>query len=133
LYEVEGFSEETSATENEQAPTTITTTAEPIMEPVLAPPPPPPPHHHRQVSISGEIVEEYATIRTRKHLQDASARKKTTIEIESPDMQYLDRGRLPVSSLPMAQHQRLKRIQGTPTNSNYRSTTGQMSSFAHLR
>lgn len=96
----------------------------PADEPAVVAAPTPAPS--RQVSMSGEIVEQ--------HFSGVSRNGRATTVVQSPDLQVLDRGRLPVAMLPTTvQARRLKRVQGTPTNSNYRSTTGQTSSFAHLR
>ena len=72
----------------------------------------------------GEVVAEHTGI---------PARLRRTTTIRSPDLQRMDRERLPVAMLSDARRMRLRRIQGKPTHAAYRSTTGQTSRFAHLR
>lgn len=93
-------------------------------------PPPTPPPATRQVSLSGEIVDQYSGRRPRP----PGSRAPTTpgLVVSSPDLQVLDRQRLPVASLPQAQRRRLSRVEGTPTHSAYRNNAN-VSSFAHLR
>lgn len=111
------------------APEPVTTTTEPSTEPEAAPAAP------MVVDACGEYVAEHTVV----GLPRLKRRRQSTTEggggwdegpITSPDLQVLDRQRLPLAATG---RNRLKRIVGVPTMSQYRDGTGQASSFAHLR
>lgn len=83
----------------------------------------------RESHVSGEYMDMHSEIGLpRYRLGKASGGAVT-----SPNLHELDRQRLPAALAEKAGRNRLHRVVGIPTNSQYRSTTGQNSSFAHLR
>ena len=74
----------------------------------------------RYVTSSGEIEDTHVV-----------GRRPRRPQVQSPDMQALCHERL--APKPPSARKRLRRVAGVPSSSDYRSTTGQTSSYAHLR
>lgn len=74
--------------------------------------------------LNGEFVDIHAVVGLPRYARQT---------IVSPDLQVINRERVSPDKVPHLGRNRLRRIETVPSQSMYRSRTGQTSSFAHLR